>query len=136
MGVEVAISDRQELLGAAVGDPLRERVARALDEARAAGDDEATVAERVNAAYREMKTPRVERLARDAVTAAFCAGAFAATPGGVLLRWVVDSDGEPCPDAYDNALAGPTPRGDAYPTGQLFPPAHAGCRCLLVPTAQ
>ena len=30
------------------------------------------------------------------------------------------------------ALAGPTVKGEAYPTGQLHPPAHAGCRCLLV----
>jgi hypothetical protein len=30
-------------------------------------------------------------------------------------------------------LAGPTPKGQAYPTGQLHPPAHHGCRCLLVP---
>jgi hypothetical protein len=41
--------------------------------------------------------------------------------------------GGPCPDCDDNALAGPTPRGEVFPTGQPHPPAHAGCRCLLVP---
>ena len=53
-------------------------------------------------------------------------------PAGRLLRWVVDDDG-PCPDCDDNTLAGPTPKGEPFPTGQLHPPAHPGCRCLLVP---
>ena len=39
----------------------------------------------------------------------------------------------PCPDAEDNALAGPVEAGDAYPTGHTRAPAHAGCRCLLAP---
>jgi hypothetical protein len=30
-------------------------------------------------------------------------------------------------------LAGPVPRGEAFPTGHPHPPAHAGCRCLLAP---
>jgi len=34
------------------------------------------------------------------------------------------------PDADDNALE-PTRRGQSFPTGQPFPPAHPGCRCLL-----
>ncbi|MEA2247481.1 MAG: hypothetical protein QOH46_2010, partial [Solirubrobacteraceae bacterium] len=25
------------------------------------------------------------------------------------------------------------PKGEPFPTGQLHPPAHLGCRCLLVP---
>ena len=53
-------------------------------------------------------------------------------PAGTPLRWVVHDVDGPCPDCDDNALAGPTPRGEAFPTGQLHPPAHAGCRCLLV----
>jgi len=42
-----------------------------------------------------------------------------------------DVDG-PCPDCDDNTLAGELPKGEEFPTGQLHPPAHAGCRCLLV----
>jgi DivIVA domain-containing protein len=135
-GAEVdadAVDERSETLATAVTTPLRERIERALEEAGAAALDEADLADRVNAAYRDVRAQRLERAARDAVTGAFCAGAFAATPEGAVLRWVVDSDGEPCPDAYDNALAGPTRRGEPYPTGQAYPPAHAGCRCLLLP---
>jgi hypothetical protein len=59
-------------------------------------------------------------------------GGFLARPEGTPLRWLVDDEG-PCPDCEDNALAGPTPRGERFPTGQLHPPAHLGCRCLLTP---
>jgi hypothetical protein len=86
----------------------------------------------VSACYREWKTQRLDALARAAAAAAFGRGAFAAVPAGVPLRWVVDDDGGPCPDCDDNALAGALPRGEAFPTGQLHPPAHPGCRCVLV----
>lgn len=112
---------------------LRERLARAFDEAHASGDDAASVVERVNSTYREWKLHRIEPAARDAVARAFAQGAYGATPDGTLLRWVVDDDGGPCPDCDDDALAGPTPKGQEFPTGQHHPPAHAGCRCLLVP---
>jgi hypothetical protein len=36
-----------------------------------------------------------------------------------------------CPDCDDNALE-PTVKGSDFPTGQPHPPAHPGCRCLLV----
>ena len=53
-------------------------------------------------------------------------------PPAARLQWLVDDDGH-CPDCDDNALAGPTAKGETFPTGQLHPPAHPGCRCLLVP---
>ena len=54
-------------------------------------------------------------------------------PRAPMLRWVVDDDVAECPDCDDNALAGPVPSREAFPTGHPHPPAHAGCRCLLVP---
>jgi DivIVA domain-containing protein len=113
--------------------PLRRRLERSLEEG--ADEEHALVVERIGAAYREVKGRRVEQLASDYVVAAFSRGLVAAAPEGALLRWVVDDGGEPCPDCDDNVLAGPTLAGEAYPTGQAHPPAHAGCRCLLVPTA-
>jgi hypothetical protein len=50
------------------------------------------------------------------------------------VRWVVDDIDGPCPDCDDNALAGPTPLGQPFPTGQVAPPAHPGCRCVLAPS--
>ncbi|MDP9389536.1 MAG: hypothetical protein M3Q48_16870, partial [Actinomycetota bacterium] len=109
---------------------------RALEAAVAGerGAEEASVVmERIGAAYRGFKTQRIEGLAGDAVTAAFARGTIAASDPSSPLQWVVDDEGRPCPDCDDNALAGPTPPGDPFPTGQPHPPAHAGCRCLLAP---
>jgi DivIVA domain-containing protein len=112
-------------------EPLRERLSRALAGA-ADADDPSVVAESLRATYRQWKVAQVEECARHHVVAAFSAGAFAATPDVATLQWLVDDDGH-CPDCDDNALAGPTAKGEPFPTGQLHPPAHPGCRCLLVP---
>ncbi len=119
-------------LVSSLGEPLRRALERAM---RGDGADPTLVGERIGAAYRECKAQRVEGLAGDAVTAAFSRGELAVMPAGAASRWVVDDNGRPCPDCDDNALAGPTPAGEAFPTGQAHPPAHAGCRCLLAPAA-
>ena len=72
----------------------------------------------------------------DATLAAFTRGLYEALPSECELRWVVDSGPTPCPDADDNALAGALAKGEAFPTGHVCPPAHAGCRCLIVPVHQ
>jgi DivIVA domain-containing protein len=130
---QLDVDDLVGQLADAVAEPLRSRLGSAFADAERDNDDEAAVTERIGAAYREWKIQRIERLAGDQIVAAYSRGVFAATPAGAALRWIDrDLDG-PCPDCDDNALAGPTPRGDAYPTGQHHPPAHSGCRCLLVP---
>jgi hypothetical protein len=109
---------------------LRDRISRSL---AAVGEsaEENEAADSLGAAYRQWKTERVEQIARHHLAVAFNGGVLAAVPAGSALRWVFGDSG-PCPDCDDNALAGPTTRGDAYPTGQPHPPAHAGCGCLLV----
>jgi len=112
----------------AIVSPLRRQLERAIE---GRDDEDETAADRVGMAYREWKGDRIERLAGDAVVAAWSAASFEATAEGAVLRWVVDDEGGACPDCDDNALAGPTVKGEAYPTGQVHPPAHTGCRCLL-----
>ena len=129
---KVSFDEQAGELAAAIVGPLRARLEGALADAERDGDDEQAVIERIGAAYREWKMQRIERLAGDHVAAAFVRGTYAAAPDGAELRWIVaDLDG-PCPDCDDNALAGATARGEKYPTGQHHPPAHGGCRCLLV----
>jgi hypothetical protein len=70
---------------------------------------------------------------RHYTAAAYAQGAYGATTDGEELRWVVDRSTEACPDADDNALAGPVGKGEPFPTGDRCPPAHPGCRCLVVP---
>ncbi|MCA9400695.1 MAG: hypothetical protein KC713_03650, partial [Candidatus Omnitrophica bacterium] len=51
---------------------------------------------------------------------AYAGGQLAAAAPGTRGRWVCDTCG---PDCLDNALAGPLPFGEAYPTGHAAPPA-------------
>jgi hypothetical protein len=117
-------------LAATIVDPLRRRLERSFD---GTDDDSTIIADRISAAYRELKTQRIEQVAADHVVAAHTRGVYGAVAGGAGVRWVVSDTGGPCPDCDDNVLAGIIARGEAFPTGQLHPPAHAGCQCLLVP---
>jgi hypothetical protein len=118
-------------LAASIIDPLSRRLEQAF--ADGYDNDPVLLAESLGAAYREWKTQRIELTASDHVATAFARGSFAVTPEGTLLRWIAEDIDGPCPDCDDNALAGGLPRGKVFPTGQRHPPAHAGCRCLLVP---
>ncbi len=124
------VDDLADELGQAIAGPLHQRLELAV---RSAGDDPSEVASALSAAYREWKTQRIEAVANDEVAAAFAHGAYLSFPDGAALRWVVDQSEGPCPDCEDNALAGDQARGQAWPTGQLHPPAHPGCRCALAP---
>ncbi|HUR78671.1 MAG TPA: DivIVA domain-containing protein [Acidimicrobiales bacterium] len=114
--------------------PLRRRLDERLHEAAAVGDDQFTASDRVGSAYREVKTQRAARLAEDWLAAAWAAGVHAATPAGTPGSWASDPDHPCCTDCADNGLAGGVPAGTAFPTGHLHPPAHPGCRCVVLPT--
>ena len=118
-------------LARSVVTPLRRRLQG--EGAAVQPGDEAALVEHVGSAYREWKGPRLERTANDHAHGAFAQSVLAVTPPGTTLRWVVDDDGVECPDCDDNALAGPLIGGESFPTGHVHPPAHPGCRCLLVP---
>ena len=81
--------------------------------------------------YREFKGQELDAIVGDTLAAAWALGVYDATPRGATLRWVAAVEGQ-CPDCDDNALE-PTVKGEPFPTGQPHPPAHPGCRCLLVP---
>ena len=66
-------------------------------------------------------------------TAGFTLGEQHAAGSGTPWRWVVDHGGLPCADGEDNALAGEIACGEPFPTGDVTPPAHPGCRCILAP---
>jgi DivIVA domain-containing protein len=114
-----------------VAGPLNNRIADVLSDASHDADTPVAV-DRLGAAFRQWKVEKIGVIARYHVVVAFSRGAFVASDDD-RLRWVVDDDGVPCPDCDDNALAGPTPKGEQYPTGQTHPPAHPGCRCVLLP---
>lgn len=114
--------------------PLRRQLDERLHEATAVGDDQITASDRVSSAYREAKTHRVGRLSADWLVAAWSVGVHAATKPGAPGEWAADPAKPCCTDCDDNGLAGGVPKGTAFPTGHLHPPAHPGCRCVVVPT--
>jgi DivIVA domain-containing protein len=114
-------------------ESLRRRLEHAIT--TSAGEEQQVLVEAVGSAYREWKSERIERIAGDALAAAFSRGTWYQVPDGGLLRWVAQDPGGPCPDCDDDVLAGNLPKGEPFPTGQAHPPAHPGCRCLLVPVA-
>jgi DivIVA domain-containing protein len=126
-GAEVATVAEQ--LADLFARPLRAKVLEALD---AAEGDQSAAAAAVRSIYRERRGRRLEEAAEHAVLGAFSTGIQTAAPVGVEFRWVVDDGPTSCPDCDDNALAGAVSAGSPFPTGHVRPPAHPGCRCLLV----
>jgi DivIVA domain-containing protein len=126
-----AVSDLAKDAAATIVESLRRRLEHALSVS--AGDEQHVLVEALGAGYREWKSERIERVAGDVLSAAFARGTWHEVPDGTPLRWIVDDTDGPCPDCDDDALAGNLPKGEAFPTGQPHPPAHPGCRCLLVP---
>ena len=111
--------------------PLRERLERCVID----GDgDNAGITKRVRAVYREWKTQHIDEQLDDVIRASHGHGVYAALESGVSVEWVADPAHAVCSDCDDNTLGGAVGAGDAFPTGHRFPPAHLGCRCILLPT--
>lgn len=135
-----AVAPDASVATAAAGDalarelvtPLRERLARCVREGE--GDNDAIV-KRVRAVYREWKTQRIDEQLDHIVRTAYARAAYEAIEPGRRVTWLVDPDGPQSPDCEDNSLAGALVVGDTFPTGHAYPPAHPGCRCLVVPAA-
>ncbi|MGB6058665.1 MAG: hypothetical protein WBF71_10405 [Microthrixaceae bacterium] len=111
----------------------RAHLDKAFSDAEEAGLDTAELGDSLSAAYRDWRSNSLSELAGDLATAGFAHGERTAAGPGTPWRWVVDNGGLPCADGEDNALAGAIACEEPFPTGDITPPAHAGCRCMLVP---
>ncbi len=127
-------------LGAAdrLGGEIASAIARRLEEGLRPGASESgSYQNAVGAVYRDWKGERVEDLAADHAVSAFSEGVVAvATRAGVGVTWIADDGTLHCSDCEDDELAGAVLVGSAFPTGQTHPPAHGGCRCVIVPAAE
>lgn len=123
-----ALAPAESALGAAVVQPLRDRLERAVVDADGDRDD---LTASVRAVYREWKTQRIDEHLDDVARMAFGHGALVALTPGTPICWAVDPNGPDCPDAEDNSLAGVVKSGEPFPTDHLCAPAHEGCRCML-----
>ena len=110
--------------------PLRERLERTIAEG---GGDNQAMTKASRAVYREWKTQRIDEQLDDVFRAAHGRGRLAGFADGTEVVWAVDPSAPSCPECDDNVLGGAVPVGVEFPTGDVFAPAHPGCRCLLVP---
>ena len=113
-------------LARALVAPLHDRVMAAV----AQGGDADELTAKVGARYREWRSQELAPGIAEAAATAHSRGVFDRVAKMSRLRWVPARPGR-CPDCDDNALE-TTERGKPFPTGQPHPPAHPGCRCLLV----
>ncbi len=111
--------------------PLRDRIQRCVVQSDGNRDEMSSL---VRSAYREWKIQRIDSHIPDLACLAYSRGAYLVLDVGTPVCWMVDPNGPACADAEDNALAGATPLGTEFPTGNLHPTAHAGCRCLVTPS--
>ncbi len=88
--------------------------------------------ERANAAYREWRGARVERLCTDAARRAFHLGVVTASKGRSIRFFAVPNDA-PCDLCARDSEAGERIAGENFPSGAPYPPLHAGCACTVVP---
>ena len=121
------------LIGVQLVKPLRDRLAKAIEQN---GTDRVAMAKALRGVYRQWKSQHIDEQVDDIACLAYSRGFFAGVKPGTQVCWMVDPNGPECPDAEDNSLAGSIALGKEFPTGNLHPLAHAGCRCLLAPVQQ
>lgn len=113
--------------------PLRDRLSQAIEQN---GADRVAMAKALRGVYRQWKSQHIDEQVDDIACLSYSRGFFAGVKPGTQVCWMVDPNGPECPDAEDNSLAGSIALGKEFPTGNLHPLAHAGCRCLLAPVQQ
>ena len=121
------------LIGVQLVKPLRDRLAKAIEQN---GTDRVAMAKALRGVYRQWKSQHIDEQVDDIACLSYSRGFFAGVKPGTQVCWMVDPNGPECPDAEDNSLAGSIALGKEFPTGNLHPLAHAGCRCLLAPVQQ
>lgn len=128
-----ALTGARSVLRNGLIGPLRDRIERALGDSDGDNDE---VARTTRAIYREWKTQHIDDQLDDVFLSAFAGGVAVTAEHGSPMVWLIDPNSPGCPDCEDNSLAGPVAAGDPFPTGHTSAPAHAGCRCLVLPAPQ
>ncbi len=128
----VELSSLCDELARAVADPLKDKLDELIADSGDQVTDESNLADQVSAIFRDWKGDRLDEIVTDHLITAFSMGSLSSVGQQAFVRWIVDDGASRCPDCDDNALAGALPIGESFPTGHAHPPAHAGCRCLLV----
>ncbi len=99
---------------------------------RIMADGNGAASDRANAAYKEWRGARVERLCTDAARRSFHIGVSAAATGRSVRFFPAPNDA-PCDACALDGQAPPRVPGQAFPSGSFYPPLHAGCACTILP---
>jgi len=94
------------------------------------------LSERVGEVFRDLKGPVVEGIADEHLVRTYGYGVLDAWRDlGVERKAWVPGDAPRCPEdmRIQNADAGSVDLDEHFPTGEVVPPAHAGCDCALAP---
>lgn len=119
----------------AISDTTRETLKADIEQAFSAEtkiEDLATVIRDSNA----FSDARADMIARTEVAIAQNRGTYDAwktTDAVKTVRWVMSADHDESDECDLNIGVGAHEFGKEFPTGDLMPPAHPNCRCLLVP---
>ena len=116
--------------------PLYPRLSRVIDRNEDHSEGRPELVSQLRGAFREWRTEKISGLAGDLATRSFNLGVMGSLGPSRSVCWVVDQGGLPCADGEDNHLAGMLLVGEEFPTGHVCPPAHPGCRCVLVGSDQ
>ena len=135
---DAATLDEDDVV-AVVRDALSRRSRRAAARpARSPASRPSTATTRSSPRRRGRSTASGRPSASTTSSTTCCATPTAAAPSppladGEPVRWVFDPAVGACSDCEDNSLQGAVAAGTAFPTGHVCAPAHAGCRCLVLP---
>jgi cell division septum initiation protein DivIVA len=100
---------------------------------RIMADGNGEASDRANAAYKEWRGARIERLCTDAARRAFHIGVAAAAADGRSIRFLAAPNDAPCDACALDAAAPVRASGQPFPSSSLYPPLHAGCACTIIP---
>lgn len=127
--VGTAITDA---LAAGLVEQFREDARIAIGEAEG---DRQILAGLMRDVYRKWKMTGIDAHVDDVACAAYNAGAYLSLEPTASIHWLVEAEAGCCGDCADNSLAGAVTKGQTFPTGDMHPMAHEGCRCLIGPAS-
>ncbi len=122
----------------AISDTTRDKIKRIVEQAFEGETKISDVAAKIQTALQEddasiFSDDRATMIAKTEVSNAQGGGNFQVwKKSGMVksVRWTVSAD-EPCDDCADNEDV-VVDLGELFPSGDVMPPAHPSCRCMLV----
>lgn len=118
----------------AITDTLREEIRGAVADALAEGLSAADLGDNIEG-LSGFSPERADLIAKSEIIRANAQGQMTAMRNSGVVEqkaWSTSEDGDTCEDCEGNADEGDVDLEDDFPSGDDAPPAHPGCRCVVV----